>query len=116
MLRSLESTLWSAALNVHTLCHLDPTFDFDRMSQTVSIGGRGVDVIDDWLNCGDAIAGGQIDAFIDQRGFTITLPDTYHTKFALDDSPDPTQCAVVYEESLLNADDTPRVSALSGGC
>ena len=51
-----------------------------------------------WLDAGDSLNNGQIDAHVDYSGFTATLIPIARTRFSLDNAPDPSNCAVTYKQ------------------
>lgn len=63
-----------------------------------------------WLDAGDAINNGQIDAHIDYSGFTVSLIPNARTAFRSDTAPDPLNCAVIYKQHPVT------IQKITSGC
>lgn len=63
-----------------------------------------------WLDAGDALNDGQIDAHVDYSGFTASLIPIARTQFSNDSAPDPTNCAVIYKQHPVT------ITKLTSGC
>lgn len=63
-----------------------------------------------WLDAGDALNNGQIDAHLNYSGFTATLIPIARTSFRIDSAPDPANCAVIYKQHPVT------IQKITSGC
>lgn len=63
-----------------------------------------------WLDAGDALNNGQIDAHVNYSGFTTTLIPIARTSFRIDSAPDPANCAVIYKQHPVT------IQKITSGC
>ncbi len=97
--RSLDGAIRTNAEVWHIYCitrqPCGSTAGFYHLSQ----GGKSYLIQNAYPEAGDVVGGDQVDNMLTLNGFDVSLVNNLTTRFAAKGAPDPTNCAVTYQQA-----------------
>lgn len=113
----MAGTLRETAANFKAKCLVTPGCNVQNSNTIFTFTDIGRTV---WINfgypdSGDTLGTNQIDTLVDTMGYTVSIPNPQITQFAVDDAPDPDNCAAVYQDAFSTGT-APIVTTRTSGC
>lgn len=113
--RSLDGAIRTNAELWHLYCMAKQPCGSTSGFYHLSYGGRTYLIQNAYPEAGDVVGGDQVDNMLTLGGFDVSLVNNLTTRFAAQGAPDPTNCAVTYQQAA-SLGQAPVVTMSVSGC
>lgn len=116
VIKNLAATVSADANMSSNKCALTPGCFGDNVTWLLTIGSGNYQMWNGYPDAGDNIGTNEIDVMVNAPSqFTISIIPPLYTIWQLNSAPDPTNCAVRYQEAT-STQNVPVVTTLTTGC